>query len=100
MSARVTVYHDRARAEARAISFDDRVDIANEAAQAARATAPVLTGEYRDGIAVEVDGDRVLLVDNDEDAVFKEYGTVDTPPHAVMTNAASQHGRYSGWRPR
>ncbi|MFC9786434.1 HK97 gp10 family phage protein [Rhodococcus sp. NPDC127528] len=100
MPTRVTVYPGRARSEARAISTDQRIDIANEAALEARATAPVLTGEYRDGISVEVDGDRVFLVDNDEDAVFKEYGTVDTPPHAVLTTAASEHGRYSGWRPR
>lgn len=100
MVARVTVYPDRARAQARAISLDARIDIANQAAQDARASAPVLTGDYRDGISVEVSGDRVLLVDNDPDAVFKEYGTADTPPHAALTNSARQHGKYSGWRPR
>lgn len=97
---RVTVYPERVRAQAQTVSLDRRIDIANEAAAQARADAPVLTGEYRDGISVEVVGERVFLVDNDEESIFKEYGTLDTPPHAVLTNAASQHGRYSGWRPR
>lgn len=100
MASRLTVYGDRARGEARALSLDGRIDIANQAANDARSAAPVYTGAYRDGISVEVQGDRVFLVDNDPDAIFKEYGTVDTPAHASMTDAARQHGRYSGWQPR
>lgn len=97
---RVTVFDDQARREARRISLDDRVEIARQAASDARASAPVYTGEYRDGIDVSVQGDRVFIVDDDEEAIFKEYGTSDTPAHAALTDAARQHGRYSGWKPR
>lgn len=97
---RVTVFDDQARREARRISLDDRVEIARQAAGDARASAPVYTGEYRDGIDVSVQGDRVFIVDDDEEAIFKEYGTSDTPAHAALTDAARQHGRYSGWKPR
>ncbi|NHP18107.1 HK97 gp10 family phage protein [Rhodococcus sp. IC4_135] len=100
MSARITPYPGQLRGEAFAESFDDRLDIAMSIAQEARADAPVLTGDYRDGITVDTDGERVFVLDEDEDAIFKEYGTIDTPPHAVVTNAASRHGEYSGWRPR
>lgn len=100
MAARVTIYTDRARREARAISFDDRREIATKAAAEARASAPVYTGAYRDGITVTTSGDRVFIVDNDDDAIFKEYGTVDTPAHAALTDAARKYGEYSGWKPR
>ncbi|EOM78066.1 hypothetical protein Rrhod_0607 [Rhodococcus rhodnii LMG 5362] len=86
--------------EARRISTDDRVKIAEEAASEARAMAPVLDGDYRDGIDVRVDGDRVFLVDDDEEAIFKEYGTSTTPAHAAVTDAARSRGKYSGWKPR
>jgi len=100
MAARVTVYSDRARQEARKATFRDRVRIARDAADDARSTAPVYTGAYRDGITVQTQGDRVFIVDNDEDAIYKEYGTVDTPAHAALTSAARQYGKYSGWRPK
>lgn len=100
MTVRVTVFPAQAIAEALKISTPKRVEIANEIAAEARATAPVRTGEYRDGIGVEVSGDRVAAVDNDPESVYKEYGTSDTPAHAVLTEAAMRHGRYSGWQPR
>lgn len=100
MANRITVYDDRARRQARALSFDGRVEIARKAAADARSAAPVYTGEYRDGIDVEVQGDRVFVVDNDDESIFKEYGTSDTPAHASVTDAARQYGRYSGWQPR
>ncbi|MCK8671004.1 HK97 gp10 family phage protein [Rhodococcus sp. HM1] len=99
MAARVTVYSGRARSRAFRISRVGRIDIAKQAAQEARASAPVVTGDYRDGIAVVVDDNRVYLVDDDPDAVFKEYGTSDTPAHAALTDAARKHGKYRGWRP-
>lgn len=98
--ARITVYSERARRDARAISFDDRVEIAEQAAGDARAAAPVYTGAYRDGIGVETAGDRVFIVDNDPDAIYVEFGTVDTPAFAALTDAARQYGRYTGWQPR
>ncbi|WP_409186491.1 HK97 gp10 family phage protein [Amycolatopsis sp. VS8301801F10] len=99
-SFRVTVYPDQAVAEARRLSTPGRVEIAHMAAGDAQAAAPVLTGEYRDGIGVEVSGDQVSLVDRDKDSFYKEYGTSDTPAHAVLTNAAKAYGRYTGYQPR
>ncbi|MGF7124033.1 HK97 gp10 family phage protein [Rhodococcus sp. BE178] len=100
MAARVRIFRDIAAREARCISTARRQEIAEQIADDARATAPVLTGEYRDGIGVETNGDRVFVVDDDPDGVFKEYGTSDTPAHAALTDAARQQGKYSGWRPR
>ncbi|ORJ92577.1 hypothetical protein A6F55_23720 [Prescottella equi] len=100
MPTRFVVYPGAAKAEAIEASFDDRLDIGMQIADGARADAPVLTGDYRDGITVEADGDRVFVIDDDEDSIYKEYGTVDTPPHAVLTNNAARFGEYSGWEPR
>ncbi|QSE94196.1 HK97 gp10 family phage protein [Rhodococcus pseudokoreensis] len=100
MVARLTIYDGRARAETFEISFEDRLEIGWTIADESRADAPVLTGDYRDGITVETDGQRVFVADTDEDAVFKEYGTVDTPPHAVLTNKARRYGDYRGWEPK
>lgn len=100
MVARLRIFHAQALREARELSFDSRVDIANEAAAEAKSNAPQLTGAYRGGIGVEVEGRRVFIVDTDEDALHKEYGTSDTPAHAALTDAARSRGKYSGWRPR
>ncbi len=97
---RVTVYSRQAIAEAYRVSTEQRARIAHQAAAIARDRAPVETGEYRDGIGVEVEGDKVRLVDNDDEAFYKEYGTSDTPAHATLTDAARQFGRYSGFQPR
>lgn len=99
-NVRVTVYPEQAVREAYHLSTPQRTRIAHQAAGDARQAAPVLTGEYRDGIGVEVSGDDVRIVDNDEDAKFKEYGTSDTPAHATLTNAARRYGRYSGVQPK
>lgn len=96
---RVTVYEAEALREARRISTERRVEIAEQVAHEAISAAPVLTGEFRSGIGVEVSGDDVRVVDNDETADFKEYGTVDTPAHATLTDAARHHGKYSGMQP-
>ena len=100
MGVRITVYDEIARREAYRISTPKRVEIAGQIASEGTATAPVRTGEYRDGIGVEVDGDRVFAVDNDPESIHKEYGTHTTPAHAVLTEAAMNHGRYSGWQPK
>ncbi|GAA3877817.1 hypothetical protein GCM10022243_48160 [Saccharothrix violaceirubra] len=100
MGAKVTVYSGQAVAEANRISTEYRRRIAERIAADARAEAPVRTGEYREGIGTRSDGDRVFVEDTDPESVFKEYGTVDTPPHAVVTDAARRYGRYSGWQPR
>jgi hypothetical protein len=98
----VRVFLDRAALlrEARRLSTPERVQIAHEAAGDAVASAPVESGEYRDGISVKVDGDLVQIVDEDPEAFWKEYGTVQTPAHATLTEAAKNYGRYSGMKPR
>lgn len=100
MGARVTVFAAVAIAEAARISTAERAQIAHEIAAEAQADAPVRSGAYRNGIEVQVDGDRVSVVDMDPESVYKEYGTSDTPAHASLTEAAMNHGRYSGWQPR
>lgn len=80
--------------------MEQRAQIAHMAAEDARSTAPVLTGEYRDGIGVVVDGEDVSIVDEDPTAIHKEYGTSRTPAHATLINAASGYGIYVGAMPR
>lgn len=77
-----------------------RKQTAKRIAVKARGDAPVLTGAFRDGIGVEVSGTVVKVVDEDPLAIHKEFGTSDTPAHATLTNAAEEHGKYSGMRPR
>lgn len=101
MAVRVRIDRAGARRDAHRTSFDDRRRIARRAVDEARSEAPVLTGDYRDGMDVRTSGDDVLLVDTDPDAVHKEYGTSSTPAHMTMINAASRYGAYSGrWRRR
>lgn len=100
MPARITIFNEAAIRQAIRTTVDARTQIANEAAADARSTAAVLTGDYRDGIGVEVDGERVHIVDNDPDSIHKEYGTSDTPAHAALTDAARKRGRYTGMQPR
>lgn len=98
--ARVVVYPAIVRAEALHISTPKRVVVAREIAAEAQADAPVLTGAYRNGIEVQVAGDKVSVVDFDPDSIYKEYGTSDTEAHASLTEAAMGHGNYTGWQPR
>lgn len=101
MLGRLTIYRRKVRRyAAREGSFDERVRIAKQVAADARPLAPILTGAYRGGIDVKVAGQDVSVVDNDENAIHKEYGTSDTPAHAALTTAAMKHGRYQGMRPR
>jgi len=100
MGVRVTIYAGQAIAEARKLSTEDRARIAEEIEIEARATAPVVTGAYRDGIHVEVSGTDVRVVDDDPTAGFKEYGTSTHAAHATLTDAARKHGKYTGMTPR
>jgi hypothetical protein len=97
---RITVYEAEAIAEALKLSTPVRAQIAEEIAQDARASAPVLTGKYRDGIHAEISGNDVRVVDDDEDALYKEYGTSTHAAHATLTDAARKYGKYSGMQPR
>lgn len=102
MAAHLTIYKGRVRRyAAREGSQEDRVEIAEKIAADARPLAPVVSGDYRGGIEVEQSsGFRVSVVDTDENAIYKEYGTSDTPAHAALTTAAMKYGRYRGMRPR
>ena len=100
MAAKVTLYPAKLRAQIRRQSLPQRQRIADEVAAEAQSNAPVLTGVYRDGIHVTVTGTTVTVVDTDDTALHKEYGTSDTPAHAALTNAAMRRGRYQGMRPR
>lgn len=97
---RIVVYEAQAQAEAYILSTEGRARIAEQVAANARASAPVLTGEFRDGIHPEVNGNDVRVVDDDEAAIHKEYGTHSTPAHATLTDAARQFGKYTGMTPR
>jgi hypothetical protein len=99
-SFRVTVYSQQAKHEAYVASTGGRARIAHQAAAIARDRAPVESGEFRDGIGVEVDAPKVRIIDTDPEAVYKEYGTEDTPAHATLTDAARQFGRYTGFQPK
>lgn len=99
-AAVLTIFDSIARQTARVATTPRRRAIARQIAADARAAAPVMTGAYRDGIGTEFSGTTVRVVDDDPDAIYKEYGTSDTPAHAALTDAARRHGRYRGWRPR
>lgn len=94
--ARVTLNVPAVLAVATAASVDLRVVIAHEAADVARTTAPVESGEYRAGAGVRLEGDEVAIINSDPESHYKEYGTSDTVAHMTMTNAARQFGRYTG----
>lgn len=79
-------------------STQGRSQSARAAAAEARARAPVVSGAYRNGIRVQVNQGtgEVDLVDVDPLAVIKEYGTIDTPAHMTLSNAARRQGNLKG----
>lgn len=96
---RFTLFPNQAAAEAAIASFDGRKAIADEIADEARANSPIVTGEFRDGIGVQVDGTNVAVVDTDPEAVWKEFGTSNMAGIAVLTDAVRSRGKYRGWKP-
>ncbi|MFI6368707.1 HK97 gp10 family phage protein [Nocardia sp. NPDC050630] len=93
--ARLEIFEAQTYREAAQGSTPGRKELAEKAAAKARQLAPVVSGAYRDGVGVEVDGDQVFLVDDDPLAFIKEFGTVDTPAHAILTDAARTLGKYN-----
>jgi len=93
--ARLQIFEAAVYSQAKRGSLPGRREMAEEAADEARRLAPVVSGAYRDGVAVEEEGDNVFLVDNDPLAYIKEYGTVDTPAHAILTDASRKLARYN-----
>ncbi|WP_280449958.1 HK97 gp10 family phage protein [Nocardia brasiliensis] len=93
--ARLEIFAAQTYREASKGSKPERLTMAKRAAAKARQIAPVVSGAYRDGVAVEEDGDDVFLVDNDPLAFIKEFGTVDTPAHAILTDAARELAQYN-----
>lgn len=57
-------------------------------------TTPVDTGEWRDSWEVRVSGGEVIITSTDPAAAVKEYGSEDTPAHAVLAKAV-EHFRNS-----
>ncbi|OZF47570.1 HK97 gp10 family phage protein [Rhodococcus sp. 14-2470-1a] len=100
MAARLTVYPAQVRQQVTDTTLDDRVDIAKLIVAEAQPVAPVDTGYFQSQFDVETEGSRVFAVNSADDASYIEFGTLDTPPAAVMTDAARNHGKYSGWVPR
>lgn len=100
MSARLTVYPGQVREQVTATTIEGRIAIATEIVNEAREVAPVDTGYFQSEFFVETEGRRVFAVNGADDASYIEYGTLDTPPAAVMTDSARSHGKYSGWTPR
>ncbi|MGP5578662.1 hypothetical protein [Corynebacterium flavescens] len=97
--AKVTVFDDVARHEARQIARPDLVSIAGKIAGDASGFAPRRTGRYAGSFSVET-SNGVRVVSSDNTAIHKEYGTSDTPAHASLTEAAMRYGKYKGTRPR
>lgn len=98
LGARV-VWYPNAPEEIRSASTQQRVEVADRIVEEAQLRAPVRTGAFRDGLHVEINGDEVDVVDDDPAAFFIEYGTIDTPPAGVITEAAENEGEYHGKRP-
>lgn len=68
---------------------------AKRVVQAAKQTAPVRTGEYRDSIHVEDGPDAsVLVVSNTDHSIYVEHGTRvhGHPAHFTLTNALDAAG--------
>ncbi|CAB0843584.1 hypothetical protein FRC0360_00157 [Corynebacterium diphtheriae] len=100
MKAKLTIFKSQIPRQVRLQSRSGRRKIARQIADEARAAAPYLTGVYASGIEVKESGTQIMVVDNDETAIHKEYGTSKTPAHASLTNAAMHYGKYSGMRPK
>lgn len=85
---------------AKRYSTPDRIRIAEQIETASRARAAVETGHYAASYGVEVSGDDVAVVNDDEAATFIVFGTSDTPPHAEMIDEARKFGKYTGMTPK
>lgn len=94
------VWFPNAPGDVREASTDGRAEVARKIVQDAQEHAPVRTGEFRDSMHVTVSGEDVDIVDDDPAAFFIEYGTIDTPPAGVITQAAQREGTYHGKTPR
>jgi hypothetical protein len=101
VGVRITVFEAQAIAEARAAlaANGGLRDIAEQIVGVARGSAPVESGEWMNSMQVTGGGDKVYASSTDDESIYKEYGTSDTPAHGTMTNAARQFGKYSGMQP-
>jgi len=83
--------------EVQLATVSDRYDLALAGVAEAAALAPVVSGAYAGGMHARRYGSgTVVMVDDDPNSKYKEYGTVDTPAHADLTNAARRRGTYRG----
>lgn len=98
-NARITIFDQVARGEARQLARPELVKIAGQISGDASGFAPRRTGMYAGSFTVD-SSEGVRVVSSDTTAIHKEYGTSDTPAHAALTEAAMRYGKYSGTRPR
>lgn len=95
----IIVWYPNAEEEILSATTEARIKVAERIVDEAQQHAPVRTGAFRDGLHVEISGAEVDIVDDDPAAFFIEYGTIDTPPAGVITEAAENEGEYHGKRP-
>lgn len=100
MVSRVRIFRAQAEREAREASTPAREEIGLDIAGEFRSTAPRRSGAFATAARVEVDGNRVFVIDDDPLAFYKEYGTSKSRGAASLTNAARKFGKYSGFQPR
>lgn len=92
---RLTIYDAQVYAAVDKSTLPSRIDMAYEVALEAIDIAPVVSGAYRDGIDVVTEGTDVFIVDDDPIAFMKEFGTVDTEPIGLLTEAAQVLAKYN-----
>ncbi len=66
---------------------------AEEAAPLSHDAPWLRSGALRDGVSVQLDGDRVRVVSADKAARAQEFGTARVPPRPVMGPAAAAQGQ-------
>lgn len=98
---RIVIYPGIAEAEARTGLGAALLQIATEIAAQAAQSVPVESGEWQSGIhATGGAGAKAYVMSDDEESIYKEYGTSHSPAHGTLTNAARAYGKYTGMEPR
>lgn len=70
--------------------IEAKLELANQAAEYAKAIAPVKTGKYRDSIHVRRGGNTVWVGFEAPHAHLVEYGTEDTPEFGIRAKTEEQ----------
>jgi hypothetical protein len=67
-------------------------ELAGPVAETIKALAPIREGDFRDSIAVEIEGAEVRLGSSDFAAHLIEWGSVNNPPYAPIRRGVSAAG--------